>query len=326
MEPTAPFSLHDAAAAGDAAQLKLLLDAIDREDDDEFIPGDDSEEDEASKGRTMNSFDRDHCTPLHAALLHLQYECARVCLEAGAELRACNGLPVAHLLLMAHACRAPGVDTHSIEMCTMLKELIVEHGMDVNCVNDAGLPLVSLCAYLALPAALSTLTDAALALGTVVNWNATDANGRTALHWAARTGCSLTVQAVLSAGCTPCVQDVVGNTAAHTAAYYGSVSCMEALGCADVINAWGLTPSALYSVCFGQASVAAAVDVITHATSLRHHTCTGISRRDRCPPENVRRLHVLLPSFGGVLGRMPHFTALRFVNEFAPVKVHRCTP
>jgi hypothetical protein len=71
-------------------------------------PGSDDDEEDGSRGMSLDSLDADGCSALHVALLHAQLHCARICLDAGADcIMPCNGSPCLHLALAATGV-APG--------------------------------------------------------------------------------------------------------------------------------------------------------------------------------------------------------------------------
>jgi ankyrin repeat protein len=317
--PPPRFALHDAAEAGDAEALTALL-AQAGDGDDEFVPDDDGDDDDLSdSGVGLESRDRYGCTPLHVALLHAHVDCARVCVENGAEvLFPCNGSPCLHLAVSAAT--VTGNDAFGEAAVALL----VEAGASVDSVDDNGRTALHLIAWGGSAAVADALFRAADASLGSVAVDARDRHGCTPLHLAARGGHIAMAKLLLQRGAHAGVQDEHGNTPAHVAAYCGHADLLPLLTCDDVANAWGATPSQLFATAFGAARAAVSslpTCVFTHTSSLSHLTCGDVGRRAKAvPPENVNRLHVLLHAAFGVL-RAPEFHAVKWNDAVPQAKV-----
>lgn len=159
------------------------------------------------------------------------------------------------------------------------------------------------------------------------------------LHHAALKGFDEVVACLLAKGAEPSPPAALGDTPLHFAVAHGHTATafrLVANGAQPTAtNKRGLTPAAV-AVKRGvtlPAELAAALGnssselpstlhssktlVVTHPFCLQHHTCTPITRggRDLPPPENVRRLKVLVDKEVGAL-RTAHFnSSVEWVEE-----------
>lgn len=154
--------------------------------------------------------------------------------------------------------------------------------------------------------------------------DAKDRTGQRPLHKCAAKNAEDTAIVLLSAGADVSVATLYGTTPLHTAAMFGANAVWLALleAGADsksdaVKDAHGLTPDATaiahgHTVTSAGLVLAGASDaikvkttaLISHELCLRHHTCPPrdvLLARDSVPPENNRRLTVLLHPTTGVL-------------------------
>ena len=153
--------------------------------------------------------------------------------------------------------------------------------------------------------------------------DAKDRTGQRPLHKCAAKNAEDTAIVLLSAGADVSVSTLFGVTPLHTAAMYGATAVWLALveAGADpssdaVKDAHGFTPEALaashgHSMDGASAKATAhgkspTTALVTHELCIRHHTCppqevANPRSRDSVPPENCRRLSVLLHPQSGIL-------------------------
>jgi hypothetical protein len=176
------------------------------------------------------------------------------------------------------------------------------------------------------------LVEAAAGAGVTLDVNAPNAAGHTPLHVAAASGGVDVATWLVAVGASCTSVDALGNTPAHAAAHAGHAAVLAVLrkagggaAAGEVANAWGLTPAATEAAFAGPGAGAhRGTALLSHPSSLAHTTCNDLARAaPPPPPENVKRLRVLLDAGSGLL-REPRLDArLTWRTVSGPAKVWR---
>ncbi len=302
------YVLHDACEAGDVA---FLREAFARDEFGNFLPH--------VRDLRVDARDLDGSTPLHVALLNGHLECAKILLEAGAEvLFRCEGSTSLHIAV------SMGSFATQRSFALQAVELLLAHDANPNATDDLGRTPLHLCAQFGLDAVARALLSAPNFSGR----DTKDKEGNTALHTAAQFGATAVAEVLLdvvpaaataaamgmgigmgsehdllavkvSASSTNLLSatNKCGFTALHTAAYYHGRELM-----------------ALYPSAASSASAFAAAASATSSSSSPSSTSSPASPSASSP--GVRMLKMLAArglSFQAkdMLGRTPYDWAIR---------------
>lgn len=261
--PRKIYPLHDAAEVGDIAAMRLMLRRSTasqsirmEEEDEEDGAGVDamgvengaehvSESKEAAGGVSnsvsddeddidynpaqhmivsVDSRDKEGCTPLHVALLHCQLGAVRVMLEAGSDPnRSLEGSTPAHIALSVGA-----VPQHA-EFSLAALRLLLDHGADRTAKDDRGQTLLHISASLGRDQCVELLMERSAAAESETGesgaskkeLDARERLGLRPLHIAASNGHASTTSLLLRLGADPTTTTIHGNTALHLASARG---------------------------------------------------------------------------------------------------------
>eukprot|EP00501_MAST-03F_sp_TOSAG23-6_P000448 GSMAST32.ASY1.ANO1.461.1 assembled CDS len=289
------FALHNAAESGKFEVLQTVIrNALA-----------DGEMDPTSRGFYLDKRDKSGCSPLHIALLRCHAGCVKVLVHAGANVnKLCHGSSPLHLAIIA--------GTFNDEVRTEFTRDIIPLLLTYKAVAYASPPgasrtVLHVAATAGLSGCVTALINSVEDKSFLVN--ALDRNGCSALHMASRFNHPETVKILLSHGAKVDEQNRMGRTPLHLAAASTSMTgkCAEILydnKADDKILDYTLkTPAQWAETCNPKKQLRKTL-VVTHPTCEQHHTCEN-SAYKRCgphpPPENIRRLQVLLDDMNGVL-------------------------
>lgn len=303
------FALHNAAESGKFEVLQTVIrNALA-----------DGEMDPTSRGFYLDKRDKSGCSPLHIALLRCHAGCVKVLVHAGANVnKLCHGSSPLHLAIIAGTFN----DEVRTEFTRDIIPLLLTYkavayasppgGGGIGAVHSlirdgASRTVLHVAATAGLSGCVTALINSVEDKSFLVN--ALDRNGCSALHMASRFNHPETVKILLSHGAKVDEQNRMGRTPLHLAAASTSMigKCAEILydnKADDKILDYTLkTPAQWAETCNPKKQLRKTL-VVTHPTCEQHHTCEN-SAYKRCgphpPPENIRRLQVLLDDMNGVL-------------------------
>ena len=284
--------------------------------------------DQESMQFLINRRDKDRYTPLHRAVFTRNMDCVKVLCQYGADVNIkCHGTPILHLALSISV--LPGGQEFGME----LFRLLLEKEADVLAKDDQLGNVLHLAAELGLVEALEMLSQ----LSTGYEVDCKDRAGMRPLHRAAHRDNSLVATKLLEMGAMPNSQTSYGATPLHVAASCASTKVWAALVKAGantgVRDCWHRTPMELASLHGWEADRAdesllqATVRltdqntmkyptvVITHPYCRQHYTCPPSETGQDAPPENTRRLHVIIDEQDGCLKAADLLPKLRWMPD-----------
>ena len=265
--------------------------------------------------------DLDEVTPLYFAVLNRNTEAAKMLIEAGADTTIkCNGNTALHCAL------ALGAHPALLPKCRELTELLLGHPKDLLTKDDRGDTCLHVAASLGLAFACTAILAAdpatlelkdrtgarplhaaaarghmevvALLLAAKAEAGAAASLGETPLHAAVSSAHWDVARALLAAGAPPLAQTKRGLNPAQVAQRRGVSAPPQDLAAA---LEWEDSSAGTTTTAAGPGG--AKTLLVTHPLCLEHHTCELPMRRvgDGPPPENVRRLRVLVDRDAGSL-------------------------
>merc|ERR1712216_351203 len=227
-----PYALHDACEEGNVQTVQSILKLNGRSSGD----GDDSDEDYTFGGTSIAKRDHFNCTPLHLSILNDRYDCTKLLIDAGSELRILEGSPCTHLALTMGG--FPGKQVRALNTL----DLLLSNGADINATDDLNRHALHICAFFDLP----QCAEYVVKTGTAEILQAKDSDGNTALHTACERGSLSMVIYLLEAKANVHALNDFKQACLHIAAARGEqriTSLLLGTGAKiDVVDYLGLTP------------------------------------------------------------------------------------
>jgi ankyrin repeat protein len=330
---------HTRAMTGSSRGINGLAelgggDKSDDEDDDD----DDDEFDPFAVGLDLDGRDADGCTALHISLLHRQLEVLKVLIEAGATVsKRLEGSTPAHIAITMGGVGHVGSSTvpegggerFACDALDLLLHSDANHEQQPLWKDDRGQTLLHVAGHFGLSQCLKHLL---VLPGAEEHLNAKERMGLRPIHLAAGGGHVEAVKVLLSSGADASTSSFAGLKPLHLAVARGHWDVarllLDAGASADVTNKQGLTPAVIATKrglsipsflpeLGGQANPEEEnaqhilpTRIYAHDLCMKHHSCPVITRSGpEPPPENVRRLKVILDPDSGVL-TSPEFSSL----------------
>jgi acetoin utilization deacetylase AcuC-like enzyme/ankyrin repeat protein len=276
----------------------------------------------------VNRRDSDRYTVLHRAVFARNMEAVKVLTTHGADVNIkCHGTPLLHIAL----CTAvlPG----SREFGLGLFRLLLEKEADVLAKDDTLGNIMHTVAELGLVEALEMLTQ----LSTGYEIDCKDRAGQRPLHRAAHRDNGEIANKLLEMGAMPSAQTSYGSTPLHVAAACASTAvwaCLVKNGASTStrdcwgrtalelaeLNGWGVDAGDESLLCptprlTEQNTMKYPTVVVTHPYCRQHYTCPPSERGQEVPPENTRRLHVIIDEKEGCLKSSDLVPKLRWMPD-----------
>lgn len=277
----------------------------------------------------VNRRDQDRYTPLHHAIFRGKLPMMEVLVANGGDVNTkCHGTPSLHLALTSAV--LPGNTEFGIKAVTLL----LENGADLTAKDDQLGNILHVASELGLEDVLRLLMTkfpgyevdckdragmrpihratqkdhsecGALLLQMGGNVNAQTSYGTSPLHMAAACASSKIWSVLIEAGANMEAKDVWGRTAqdvAHLHGYYVQAGDPSVL----LADEGKLSPANLIKY---------PTVVVTHPYCRKHYTCPPSETGHEVPPENTRRLHVIIDEKEGVLRSRDLATRLRWMGD-----------
>lgn len=276
----------------------------------------------------VNRRDSDRYTPLHRAVFGRNMEAVKVLCQHGADINIkCHGTPVLHLALSTAV--LPGSREFGLELFRFL----LEKEADITAKDDQLGNITHVIAELGLMEALDMLVQ--MANGYEIDCK--DRAGMRPLHRAAQRDNGELAAKLLEMGAMPNSQTSYGSAPLHVAASCAAVSVWDALvksgASTSIRDCWNRTPIELavyhgWSVDSSDESVLSASSrlseqnklkyptvIVTHPYCRQHYTCPPSEKGQEVPPENTRRLHVIIDESEGCLKSSDLVPRLRWIPD-----------
>ena len=276
----------------------------------------------------INRRDQDRYTPLHRAVFTRNFDCVKVLCQYGADVNIkCHGTPVLHLAL--NTAVLPG----SRDFGMALFRLLLEKEADVLAKDDQLGNILHVAAELGLAEALEMVSQ----LSTGYEIDCKDRAGMRPLHRAAQRDKAEIAGKLLEMGALPNSQTSYGSTPLHVAGQCASTKVWAALikagANSGVRDCWQRTPLELaalhgWEVDTGDESLLQPTVrltdqntmkyptvIVTHPYCRQHYTCPPSETGQDVPPENTRRLHVIIDEQEGCLKSADLLPKLRWMPD-----------
>jgi len=262
----------------------------------------------------LNRRNVDRYTPLHCAIFARNLDAVKVLIKHGADVDLkCHGTPNLHLALSSAT--LPGAKNFGLECF----HLLVKHDADCSAKDDQLATVLHLAAeYDFVDVITSLLENPSLA----IDLECKDRGGNRPLHRTAWRDSASAARVLVNKGSVVDAQTAYGTTPLHLSATNAAVKTWEVLVAAGVAadgktDSWGRTPAQLAKVHGWISSknglkpdlsrlqpsnmLEFPTSIITHKYCRQHYTCPPSETGADVPPENIKRLHVIIDSKDGVL-------------------------
>ena len=261
----------------------------------------------------LNRRNKDKYTPLHCALFARNLDAMKILIKHRADIDLkCHGTPCLHLALTIAT--LPGARNFGIEAFNLL----VKHDADCTAKDDQLATILHLAAEFDFADVLSNLLkNPALAM----DLESKDRGGNRPLHRAVWRDSAESAKVLVEGGALVDAQTQSGSSPLHLCASNAAVKTWEVLTSAGARedgkqDSWGRTPAEVAELHGWKVSgkglkpdmhklhpsnlLSTPTTVITHKYCRQHYTCPPSETGD-VPPENAKRLHVLVDQQDGVL-------------------------
>ena len=263
----------------------------------------------------LNRRNVDRYTPLHCAIFARNLDAVKVLIKHGADIDLkCHGTPNLHLALSIAT--LPGAKNFGLDCF----HLFVKHDADCSAKDDQLATILHLAAeYDFVDVITSLLENPSLAM----ELECKDRGGNRPLHRTAWRDSANAARVLVNRGSVLDAQTAYGTTPLHLCATNAAVNTWEVLIAAGVVedgktDSWGRTPAQLAKVHGWIAGKKGLLQpdltrlqpsnmleyptsIITHKYCRQHYTCPPSETGADVPPENIKRLHVIIDSKDGVL-------------------------
>ena len=269
-------------------------------------------------------------TPLQSAIFARNVDAVELFIELGADINLkCHGTPILHLVISIVAL----VDGKEFGL-TCLNLLLKHSTIDTTAKDDQGATALHVAAEFNLVEALQLLLNHTGESCIDVK----DRIGMKPIHRAAFRDSSEAVKMLLDHGANLTSQTLFGLTPLHVAAYSSAVASWNVLvqkpeTALNSLDKWGRTPAQVvelvgYSLSKSNqmvdkvATQMATTAIVTHPMCRRHYTCPpSETESDSAPPENIKRLAVIIDETNGVLRGSDLGPRLKWVEEARPATI-----
>ena len=262
----------------------------------------------------LNRRNVDRYTPLHCAIFSRNLDAVKVLIKHGADIDLkCHGTPNIHLALSVAT--LPGAKNFGLDCF----HLFVKHDADCSAKDDQLATVLHLAAeYDFADVLTSLLENPSLAL----DLECKDRGGNRPLHRCAWRDSANAAKVLVNKGSLLDAQTAYGTTPLHLCAANAAVNTWEVLVAAGVAedgksDSWGRSPAQLAQV-HGWSATKKGLEpdlsrlvpsnmlenptsIITHKYCRQHYTCPPSETGADVPPENAKRLHVIIDQKDGVL-------------------------
>jgi acetoin utilization deacetylase AcuC-like enzyme/ankyrin repeat protein len=269
----------------------------------------------------LNRRNVDRYTPFHCAIFARNMDACRVLLKYGADINLkCHGSPCLHLALST-AMLPNGGYNFGID----LFNLLLDNNVDCTAKDDQLAGIL----HLAAEYNLSNILTKLLNNDTIdIEIDGKDRGGLRPIHRAAQRDAADAARVLTTNGCSIDAQTSYGTTPLHTCASNAASKTwgvlIEAGAKLDKIDSWGRSPVQLANICgynavddvdgtgcsglepntdmlSEQNMLDSPTSVITHPYCRKHYTCPPSEEGQEVPPENMKRLHVIIDENDGAL-------------------------
>jgi acetoin utilization deacetylase AcuC-like enzyme len=266
-------------------------------------------------------------TPLHCAIFAQNFDTFDLLITEGADINSkCHGSPPIHLVVAAFG--LPSNEKSANSFASRALDCLLKHAeLNLMAKDDQAATVFHIACEFDLVTVLDKLLECARHQNLTQDvCECRDRIKASLLHRCAARNASACVNSLLELGVDPRTQDTYGNTPLHIAGACGSTDFwarISGLFAGDgtkkeeflsITNSFGRTPVAEASIAGYDSSGSTqltkrqgknvekgATAILTHDLCRKHHTCRPSELGSEAPPENIRRLGVLLDDATGAL-------------------------
>ena len=289
-------------------QTKLELEASNQDDD---ADGSNFEANNAL-AFVLNKRNALKYAPIHTAIFSRNVEAFMLLIEYGADINLkCHGSPCMHLILAT----AILPDSHE-KMMKCFEYILSNEQLDILAKDDQNATILHLAAEYNLTQAMKIILEHSVGKEAL---EAKDRAGLRAIHRAAAKNSADAIKVLISHRASQSSQTSYGLTPLHIAASCGSLKAWNVLAqtrdILDIPDKWNRSPKDVarahgwepdqklgWQKLVGQSADNVATAVVTHPLCRMHYTCPPSQTETvNAPPENMKRLHVILDDKDGAL-------------------------